>query len=118
MQNPFLSFSLSRNTWIHLALTFSKNKTAVEGNFYVNGEFNGTRVKPCKGRRYINNKHVVYDVGRRRKDSQTTLKCHLKDLAVFGKVLTQGMISDVYREFATYSTIEAREICRHIFLFS
>ena len=99
-------------------MTLSKKTTSTEGNVYVNGEFKGTRVSSFSGdMSYMTNSHVVYDVGLKR-DSSTTFKGHLKDLAVFGKVLTQDMISDVYREFATYSTLEAREICRYIFLFS
>ena len=110
MHNLFLEFSLSSNTWIHLATTLSKKTTTVDGNFYVNGDFKGTKVKSCCGTSYMINDHVVYDVGYRRDSRRTTFLGHLKDLDVFGKVLTHDMISDVYREFATFSTAEARDI--------
>ena len=117
IHNPFLEFSLSRNTWIHLALTLSKKTTSIKINLYVNCKLKGTSAGSfSEDMTYMKNGHVVYDVGLKR-ESGITFKGHLKDLAVFGKVLTQNMISDVYRGFATCSTIEARGICRCVVLF-
>ena len=87
---PFFHSSLPEGVWIHFAITWSK--TTKSSNFYVNGVLKTTKITLFDGdMTYMANNHSVYDVGLK-KDDGVVLRGYLRDLAVFGKVLSSQEI--------------------------
>ena len=86
--------SVPRQTWFHLAITWKKDTKTMVG--YVNGLVKGTYVSTFTGdMTYMTNSHNTYDIGFKR-DSSQSIQGHVKDLAVFGRVLTAEEIQGVY----------------------
>lgn len=81
-----LCFSVPKQTWVHLAVTISKSNKTTAG--YVNGVLKGSANSSFTGDwTFMANNHTVYDIGLKR-DGGRAFHGHLKDLAVFSKVLS------------------------------
>ena len=92
------NFSAYRRQWMHLAITLKKSTKTTR--IYINSVLKTTHTSTnSHANTYMVNNHKVFDVGLKRDNiEQRQFHGHLQDLAVFGRVLTQGEIAQISRK--------------------
>ena len=86
---------------MHLAITLKTlTKNTKTTRIYINSVLKSTHTSTNNhANTYMVNNHKVFDIGLKRDDiEQIQFHGHLQDLAVFGRVLTEGEISQISRK--------------------
>ena len=86
-------------SWVHVAVTWQMNP--MQATFYLNKVLQSTimGINQDNVKIMVNN-HAVYDIGLKRDTgANTQFNGLVQDLAVFGKVLTQGEVQQIASKF-------------------